>query len=256
MAKSKRKKEPTREAICTWHVRNPSDWFLELWGGMGGILTTAPKEMETTCWLSKRGGNHRCHIVPDALGGSNHPSNFVILCPPVHARCPNVSDPKIFTDWLLAEHRQSVRKAVRRAKEACNLVFPGRTQDDELLNRLWAGLNTFGSNAFEVVYETLGIESIKPYGHPDNNPCIEAMLVLKKYMDRFDLWDLGTLDGKLEKLKTDWKNLLRQRQLVSMRLERDRERLRQPPTDTAKQLPFVFEVTFSVRNKTKKRAED
>jgi hypothetical protein len=46
----------------------------------------------------------RCHIIPHSLGGSNHPSNFVLLCSFCHQEAPNVADKYLMWDWI-AENR-------------------------------------------------------------------------------------------------------------------------------------------------------
>ena len=60
-------------------------------------------EAEEYCW---RCGSPkelvRCHIVPHSLGGADEPSNFVVLCRPCHEENPNVADPEIMWDWLMA----------------------------------------------------------------------------------------------------------------------------------------------------------
>jgi 5-methylcytosine-specific restriction endonuclease McrA len=45
------------------------------------------------CWrCGYKSALQRCHIVPDALGGSDTPSNFVLLCGRCHREAPNVAD--------------------------------------------------------------------------------------------------------------------------------------------------------------------
>lgn len=60
-------------------------------------------EGEEYCW---RCGTQkeltRCHIVPHALGGQDEPSNYVVLCRQCHEEGPNVSDPEMMWDWLMA----------------------------------------------------------------------------------------------------------------------------------------------------------
>ncbi len=55
------------------------------------------------CWRCAQKRNlHRCHIVPRALGGSEEPSNLVLLCAQCHAEAPNVADPAFMWLWLRA----------------------------------------------------------------------------------------------------------------------------------------------------------
>jgi len=64
-------------------------------------------EAEKICWRcgcerTKDRQLDRCHIIPDALGGKDEPSNLVLLCPRCHKDGPNVSDPEIMWDWIKA----------------------------------------------------------------------------------------------------------------------------------------------------------
>lgn len=55
------------------------------------------------CWrCGCESSLHRAHIVPDALGGKDTPSNLVLLCPRCHAEAPNVDDSEIMWDWIKA----------------------------------------------------------------------------------------------------------------------------------------------------------
>ena len=60
-------------------------------------------EAEEYCWnCGSPKELTRCHIVPDSLGGADEPSNFVVLCRQCHEEAPNVADPRIMWDWLIA----------------------------------------------------------------------------------------------------------------------------------------------------------
>ena len=60
-------------------------------------------EAEELCWnCGSPKELTRCHIVPDALGGSDEPANYVVLCRSCHEQAPNVLDPRIMWDWLFA----------------------------------------------------------------------------------------------------------------------------------------------------------
>lgn len=55
------------------------------------------------CWrCGYKSKLERCHIVPDALGGEDIPSNFVLLCGRCHREAPNVNDPSFIWIWLRA----------------------------------------------------------------------------------------------------------------------------------------------------------
>lgn len=60
-------------------------------------------EADHRCWRCGYEDNlQRCHIIPDALGGKDEPSNLVLLCERCHADGPNVEDPEIMWDWIRA----------------------------------------------------------------------------------------------------------------------------------------------------------
>lgn len=60
-------------------------------------------EAEEYCWnCGSPKDLTRCHIVARSLGGQDIPSNYVILCRKCHEEAPNVDDPRIIWDWLIA----------------------------------------------------------------------------------------------------------------------------------------------------------
>ena len=60
-------------------------------------------EAEEYCWnCGSPKDLTRCHIVARSLGGQDIPSNYVVLCRKCHEEAPNVDDPRIMWDWLIA----------------------------------------------------------------------------------------------------------------------------------------------------------
>jgi HNH endonuclease len=60
-------------------------------------------EAERLCWRCAHSRClHRCHIVPQSLGGPDDPSNLVLLCAQCHAEAPNVADATFMWTWLRA----------------------------------------------------------------------------------------------------------------------------------------------------------
>lgn len=52
-------------------------------------------EAESLCWRCAQKRNlQRCHIIPRSLGGTEEPSNLVLLCAQCHSEAPNVNDPE------------------------------------------------------------------------------------------------------------------------------------------------------------------
>lgn len=44
----------------------------------------------------------RCHIIPNALGGKDEPSNYVLLCNGCHQESPDHINPKYMWEWILS----------------------------------------------------------------------------------------------------------------------------------------------------------
>ncbi|XIE77993.1 HNH endonuclease [Streptomyces sp. SBR177] len=66
---------------------------------------------EPACLVCWRKPVERCHVVPEALGGSLDVRNFALLCPAHHAEAPDVADAESFWAWVdYAELRDSPDK--------------------------------------------------------------------------------------------------------------------------------------------------
>ena|SRR5258708_1429162 len=58
-------------------------------------------EAHQRCWrCGYKSVLHRCHIVPDSLGGPNATSNLVLLCVRCHREAPNVADARFMWIWM------------------------------------------------------------------------------------------------------------------------------------------------------------
>lgn len=90
-------------------------------------------EAEEYCWnCGSPKDLTRCHIVARSLGGEDTPSNYVILCRRCHEEAPNVDDPRIIWDWLLA-HKSRLYKTyfVEEGLREYEFIYK-RTIDEEL----------------------------------------------------------------------------------------------------------------------------
>lgn len=60
-------------------------------------------EAHERCWrCGYKSSLERCHIIPRALGGSDEPSNLVLLCSRCHLEAPNINDPRFMWIWIRA----------------------------------------------------------------------------------------------------------------------------------------------------------
>ncbi len=52
-------------------------------------------------------GLQRCHIIPHSLGGSDHPSNLLLMCESCHTVSPDTSNERYFWKWFerVPDHR-------------------------------------------------------------------------------------------------------------------------------------------------------
>jgi len=92
-------KVPVRDVIDYWSSRIDELEFSVDW-----------RDADIYCWRCshKTRALQRCHIVPHSLGGTDQPSNLVLLCGRCHLENPNTSDPKYFWMWLDAHRSLSL----------------------------------------------------------------------------------------------------------------------------------------------------
>jgi hypothetical protein len=193
--KHDRKKTPSRERIAKWYARHWPKWMDRLFPGVLRLIAGSAF-LASHCWLTYRKTTklQRCHIIPHALGGSNHPSNFVLLSGTVHARCPNTTDRRIFIRWLLAERRQSVRQF----DEAWEVAFPehklhrpwaNRTEEDQLWFRNFSALASWlnGGGGDGLLTGLLGIEAVVAWPQEGRNPWTAFLMLARELHDRLGL---------------------------------------------------------------------
>jgi hypothetical protein len=109
---------PHRDAFCTNAATrhpNPQPKIWQAWG---------------------EASLHRCHLVPDALGGADAPENLVLLCARCHAEAPDVADPQYMLNWI-SEH-ESWGALVAREIQAALVRHAVDAKEIEAFNRLEA----------------------------------------------------------------------------------------------------------------------
>ena len=75
------------------------------------------------CWrCSEKASLHKCHIIPDALGGKDELSNLVLLCNRCHEENPNCNDSQFMWKWIQA-HKGGPFYWELRALEELKLIF-------------------------------------------------------------------------------------------------------------------------------------
>ena len=121
---------PTRQEIANWWANTSEGQArildikerldINLFGSLGCIEIDTPH-----CWAcdktlrrgrsnynSKDLGLHRCHVIPRAHGGSNHPSNLVLMCTDCHKDNPDLKDEFGFW-WWFSNVDSHIQKSIR-----------------------------------------------------------------------------------------------------------------------------------------------
>ncbi len=86
-------------------IKTPLKDIVEYWGSRidETELSIDFSDAEARCWrCTYESKLHRCHIIPDSLGGEDTPSNLVLLCRRCHTEAPNINDRDFFWEWLKA----------------------------------------------------------------------------------------------------------------------------------------------------------
>ncbi|WP_434294973.1 HNH endonuclease [Clostridium botulinum] len=145
-------------------------------------LSVDASEAHERCWrCGCKKSLERCHIVPDALGGEDKPSNLVLLCHRCHLDNPNVTDPEIMWDWLRAYGTTFYDTfwAIQGIKEY-EFIY-NKSLEEELKARNIKDINKFR----EVVAEQIEKTTFH-YGHPYLNSARLAgvlRIALKNYKE-------------------------------------------------------------------------
>lgn len=84
-------------------------WFSERW----------TKATAKASW--ERATLERAHIVPRSLGGSDDPSNIILLCSPCHRDSPDWREPSAMARWI-AERPDRGSKEVEEFADWCNAL--------------------------------------------------------------------------------------------------------------------------------------
>ena len=77
------------------------------------------------CWkgATEGLGLERAHVIPYSLGGSDEPSNFVMLCAECHADAPNVNNREYFLRWVL-RRPNTICDIIKENIKLCLQQFP------------------------------------------------------------------------------------------------------------------------------------
>lgn len=99
----KRKSLPTKAKIYSWWkslegLKHISKIQSQYGVKLGKLLDIE----EDCCWACfyETSSAERCHVIPDSIGGSNKPSNIVLMCGQCHQENPDINDESFFWEWF------------------------------------------------------------------------------------------------------------------------------------------------------------
>ncbi len=110
---------PSKAAIAAYWSTVPVEW---------SDGSTAPGEYDVqSCWacdwpIEDCGPLERAHLVPRSLGGSDEPSNLVLLCRSCHRKAPNVDDRDYMLAWVRGYASREARRQWEKASEVGRLL--------------------------------------------------------------------------------------------------------------------------------------
>ncbi|MEU2167918.1 HNH endonuclease [Micromonospora chersina] len=110
MTETQERRDPPALEIARWWLKNqdaaiPDKVFVYdlgepscfACGWYDDSRPTYPEVSLARAWAKSR--LQRAHLTPHALGGSNHPSNYLMLCKQCHDEAPDWRDPSMMLQW-------------------------------------------------------------------------------------------------------------------------------------------------------------
>lgn len=118
-------------------LREPTCWACQwFWDGRYDVRSKAPSwEQLVRAW--EKAPLQRCHVVPCSLGGSNAPSNILLMCRECHDLSPNLIHLDFMLDWCKAQSWWERRtKEIREAAASFGIDWSNDPGLDKLTNIL------------------------------------------------------------------------------------------------------------------------
>ena len=133
-------KEHKSPMITTTHKQIIDYWETRIYEGNMGCDWSEAHQLCWRCAENKRGKIQRCHIIAQAAGGPDVPSNYVLLCERCHKAAPDCPDAQWMWNWIKEtweEASHSVSYQLRQTMEAIRLadLQPGDSIDLPLFNK-------------------------------------------------------------------------------------------------------------------------
>lgn len=130
-------------------------WFSEHW----------TKATPQASW--KRATLERAHIIPSSRGGSDDPSNVILLCAPCHRDSPDWPDPSEMACWIAQRPERGSKeleemgdwlKALQQVPEFMSVIadleanpdIPDEVAVQKIVDMLWESTRKGGTHVTEI----------------------------------------------------------------------------------------------------------
>lgn len=117
----------------------PTCWACGKWWDTRYDVINSEATWKECCKAWGKARLQRCHIVPRSLGGSDEPSNFLLLCAECHDLAPDTIYPEMMFKW--ARSQCFARRDFAKFKQALQ-DFGADANDDELLTKINAAIES------------------------------------------------------------------------------------------------------------------
>ena len=179
----KRKPPPSIKRIVEWACKNIDECGLacDL-----GDYPTAPSLKRRPCWrCGLKKAVERCHIIPHSLGGSNHPSNYVLLCKICHTQAPDLNDKEFMFKWIAKTKRCWLTTPMKLYKEWTGVDF--QTEIEKI--GLAANNNDEVLKVFKHIFKNIAKNktSYHPGGIPDQTTNYAVMKTMEKLKIKYNV---------------------------------------------------------------------
>ena len=145
------------------------NWYREEWEIPDNARGNAHQKI-TNVWNKTSGHLERCHVVPHERGGSDHPSNLVLMCRKCHELSPDTVRPEVLFKWMkecpgsfLRFHWTVVaecKRAVENVIAEDGVIDPTWDEIEQALKNIdpgFHGSTTSPGTMAAVVYETAAV---------------------------------------------------------------------------------------------------
>jgi HNH endonuclease len=145
---------PSGYAIARWWIANPDPLYASFVCDLGEPscfacgwydqrAPTYPAVTLAVAWQVAK--LERAHLRPHALGGSDEPSNIVMLCDICHHAAPDWLDPDEMLAWV-GRRESYYDRTARHLREAWQEIRPGQPMPTVTVEQVLAVLDSHGSN--------------------------------------------------------------------------------------------------------------